>query len=54
MLNNFDPTTGNTMIEKFNMQNMPMLLQEWEQADWFDYYDCIKRKMSECEDEDCL
>lgn len=31
MLSNFDPN-GTTTIEKFNMEHMPMVLQEWQGA----------------------
>ena len=53
MLSNFNPD-GTTCIEKFNMENMPMVLQEWEGADWFEFYDCAKRNIRSCMDADCI
>jgi len=43
MLDNYNPE-GETIVEVFGMDRMPMVLQdeEWEGADWFTYYDCVK------------
>jgi hypothetical protein len=43
MLENYNPE-GETIVEVFGMDRMPMVLQdeEWEGADWFTYHDCVK------------
>merc|ERR1712038_1966107 len=35
---------------------MPMLLQdtEWEGADWFDFYDCMKENAHHCDTDACI
>jgi hypothetical protein len=53
MLSNFDPE-GTTCIEKFNMEMMPVVLQEWEGADWFDFYQCAKDGVYACPDASCI
>lgn len=31
-----------------------MSLQEYEGADWFEYYDCVKENAKWCTDMDCV
>ena len=55
MLDNYDPS-GETIVECFKMDQMPMLLQdtEWEGADWFDFYDCMKENAHHCDTDACI
>jgi hypothetical protein len=55
MLENYNPD-GETIVEAFRMDQAPMLLQdtEWEGADWFTYYDCLKENAHHCDTDECI
>lgn len=53
MLENYNPE-GNGMIEMFGLDRMPMSLQEYDGADWFEYYTCFKDNAKWCTDQECV